>query len=235
MSHTGYALGVNCGITFAGLKPASLFWLRDEQCTDMPYYRRLFGKRDFRFITVRSVRGRKLYYVFNRKMLQSVLSDPNIGKFLRSRGYSDTSLGGALGELRRRLEGEGDFPHEVGLFLGYPLEDVEGFIRDARGGICLSCGYWKVYGCPAMGSEELEEGEFEPFFASAEGKLGGKKIGLFGSYEWAEGEWMRTWQARAEADGAVMLAEGLAVCGTPDEDGLEKCRALGRLAANASA
>lgn len=148
MSHTGYALGVNCGITFAGLKPASLFWLRDEQCTDMPYYRRLFGKRDFRFITVRSVRGRKLYYVFNRKMLQGVLSDPNIGNFLRSLGYSDTSLGGALGELRRRLEGEGDFPHEVGLFLGYPLEDVEGFIRDARGGICLSCGYWKVYGCP---------------------------------------------------------------------------------------
>lgn len=92
-----------------------------------------------------------------------------------------------------------------------------------------------LFGCPAMGSEELEEGEFEPFFASAEGKLGGKKIGLFGSYEWAEGEWMRTWQARAEADGAVMLAEGLAVYGMPDEDGLEKCRALGRLAANASA
>ena len=90
-----------------------------------------------------------------------------------------------------------------------------------------------LFGCPAMGNEELEEGEFEPFFASAEGNLRGKKIGLFGSYEWAEGEWMRTWQARAEADGAVLVAEGLAVYGTPDEDGLAKCRALGSAAAKA--
>ena len=90
-----------------------------------------------------------------------------------------------------------------------------------------------LFGCPAMGNEELEEGEFEPFFASVEGSLKGKKIGLFGSYEWAEGEWMRTWQARAEADGADLIAEGLAVYSTPDEEGLEKCRALGIAAAKA--
>ena len=90
-----------------------------------------------------------------------------------------------------------------------------------------------LFGCPAMGSEELEESEFEPFFSSVEGRLKGKKIGLFGSYEWAEGEWMRTWQARAEGDGAVMIADGLAVYGTPDDDGLEKCRHLGKAAANA--
>ncbi len=90
-----------------------------------------------------------------------------------------------------------------------------------------------LFGCPAMGNEELEDSEFEPFFSSVEGKLKGKKIGLFGSYEWAEGEWMRTWQARAEGDGAVLVAEGLAVFGAPDEDGLEKCRELGKAAAKA--
>ena len=90
-----------------------------------------------------------------------------------------------------------------------------------------------LFGCPAMGNEELEEGEFEPFFSSVEGKLSGKKIGLSGSYEWAEGEWMRTWQARAEGDGAKLIADGLAVYSTPDDEGLEKCRELGKIAANA--
>lgn len=90
-----------------------------------------------------------------------------------------------------------------------------------------------LFGCPAMGNEELEDSEFEPFFSSLEGRLSGKKIGLFGSYEWAEGEWMRTWQARAEGDGANLIADGLAVYSTPDDEGLEKCRELGKAAAAA--
>ena len=56
-----------------------------------------------------------------------------------------------------------------------------------------------LFGCPAMGSEELEESEFEPFFSSVEGSLSGKKVGLFGSYDWGDGEWMRTWQQRVES------------------------------------
>ena len=60
-----------------------------------------------------------------------------------------------------------------------------------------------ILGCPAMGSEELEESEFEPFFTSIEGKIAGKRIGLFGSYDWGDGEWMRTWQDRVSADGAT--------------------------------
>lgn len=90
-----------------------------------------------------------------------------------------------------------------------------------------------LFGCPAMGNEELEDSEFEPFFSSLEGRLSGKKIGLFGSYEWAEGEWMRTWQARAEGDGANLIVDGLAVYSTPDDEGLEKCRELGKAAAAA--
>ena len=88
-----------------------------------------------------------------------------------------------------------------------------------------------LFGCPAMGSEELEESEFEPFFSSIEGKLAGKKVGLFGSYDWGDGEWMRTWQARVTADGGVMIADGLIANNTPDEAALAECRALGETAA----
>ena len=65
-----------------------------------------------------------------------------------------------------------------------------------------------LFGCPAMGSEELEESEFEPFFSSVEGSLSGKKMGLFGSYDWGDGEWMRTWQQRVVAAGGVMIEDG---------------------------
>lgn len=83
-------------------------------------------------------------------------------------------------------------------------------------------------GCPAMGDEELEEGEFEPFFADLEGKLSGKKVALFGSYDWGDGEWMRSWYDRTKEAGAELIGEeGLIVNNTPDEEGLEACKALG--------
>ena len=81
-------------------------------------------------------------------------------------------------------------------------------------------------GCPAMGAEVLEEGEFEPFFTALEGKLSGKKVALFGSYGWGDGQWMREWQERTEKAGAVLCGEGLIVNEAPDEAGLESCRAL---------
>ena len=65
-------------------------------------------------------------------------------------------------------------------------------------------------GCPAMGAEELEDSEFEPFFAGIEGKLSGKKVALFGSYGWGDGEWMRQWQDRVTGDDATLVnGEGL--------------------------
>ena len=152
MSETGYCLGVHCGITFAGLKPASLFWLKEWQDGDIVYYRSRFAKRDFRFLAVRRSAGKKLYYVFHRGRLDEILFNAENRRFLRGRGYRYSTQGEALKELKRRMEGEGEFPHEIGLFLGYPLCDVRGFIEDARGGVCLGCGYWKVYG-------EVEERE----------------------------------------------------------------------------
>ena len=84
-------------------------------------------------------------------------------------------------------------------------------------------------GCPAMGAEVLEESEFEPFFTRLEGSLGGRKVALFGSYGWGDGQWMRDWQARAEAAGALLCGgEGLIAHEAPDDDALDACRALGR-------
>lgn len=83
-------------------------------------------------------------------------------------------------------------------------------------------------GCPAMGAEQLEEGEFDPFFTALESRLSGKKVALFGSYSWADGQWMRDWYERAQSDGANLVGdEGLACYEAPDADGLAACKALG--------
>lgn len=84
-----------------------------------------------------------------------------------------------------------------------------------------------AFGCPAMGSEVLEEGSFDPFFTSIESYLGGKKVGLFGSYGWGDQSWMRDWEGRVEADGAALVSQGVTCLNEPDESALEECRALG--------
>ena len=87
-------------------------------------------------------------------------------------------------------------------------------------------------GCPAMGAEVLEESEFEPFFTALEGKLSGKPVVLFGSYGWGDGQWMRDWEDRAKAAGAVLKAQPLMVNETPDDDALSDCRTLGAAVAS---
>ena len=89
-------------------------------------------------------------------------------------------------------------------------------------------------GCPAMGAEVLEEGEMEPFVMEVETFAAGKKIALFGSYGWGDGEWMRDWEERMTSAGATLVGgEGLMCHETPDEEGLEACKELGRQLANA--
>ena len=85
-----------------------------------------------------------------------------------------------------------------------------------------------AFGCPAMGAENLEEGEFEPFFEGIESKLSGKKVARFVSYGWGDGEWMREWAERVRNDGAVLVNdEGLIANETPDDAALADCKALG--------
>ena len=84
-------------------------------------------------------------------------------------------------------------------------------------------------GCPAMGAEVLEESEMEPFVETLEAFVKGKTVGLFGSYGWGDGEWMRDWEARLQQAGAnVIGGEGVICQETPDQEALEKCEELGK-------
>ena len=84
-----------------------------------------------------------------------------------------------------------------------------------------------AFGCPAMGAEVLEEGEFQPMWDDVKGSLKGKKIALFGSYGWGTGEWMDNWKADAEAEGALLAADPVIANNAPDDDALTQCKGLG--------
>lgn len=84
-------------------------------------------------------------------------------------------------------------------------------------------------GCPSMGAEQLEELEMEPFVEMLEPLVSGRKILLFGSYGWGDGEWMRDWCERMKNAGAVLVREeGVTANDAPDDEALEECRAAGK-------
>ena len=84
-----------------------------------------------------------------------------------------------------------------------------------------------AFGCPAMGDEVLEEDEFEPMFASVEGELAGKKVALFGSYGWGDGQWMRDWEDRCKGNGIALAADSVIANDAPDDEAVASCKALG--------
>ena len=91
-----------------------------------------------------------------------------------------------------------------------------------------------AFRCPAMGAEVLEEGTVEPFMAEYEGFASGKKIALFGSYGWGDGQWMRDWQDRLTSAGATIIGgEGVMANGAPDADAVSALEDLGRQLAQA--
>ena len=89
-----------------------------------------------------------------------------------------------------------------------------------------------LLGCPSMGSEVLEEESMEPFMEEIEGGLSGKKVGLFGSYGWGDGQWMRDWQERGEGAGASMICDGIIANGEPSDDSvIDELKSMGSNAA----
>lgn len=84
-----------------------------------------------------------------------------------------------------------------------------------------------AFGCPSMGAEELEESEFAPMFEECVPKLSGKKIALFGSYGWGDGEWMRNWEENCKANGAVIACDSVICNEAPDDEAIADCKALG--------
>lgn len=85
-----------------------------------------------------------------------------------------------------------------------------------------------AFGCPAMGAEVLEESEFAPMFEDCKAKLSGKKIALFGSYGWGDGEWMRSWEKDCSDAGVNLVCESVTCCEAPDDAALTACRELGK-------
>ena len=141
-----------CATTLAGVKPASLFRYQGADKRQPREAAARWAKELAPYgITVRVLKycpqtGACLIYLYRAGWLRSILSEPSTRAFLAGQGYgADQSCQELLRQLSRRLCLEREFPHEIGVFLGYPLEDVVGFIRN-RGRNYTCCGYWKAYG-----------------------------------------------------------------------------------------
>ena len=138
-----------CAPTLASIKTGSLF---SRRCADLPVmrlslllYNECLQDKGVTILELQHTNGRMLIYVCRLARLQQDLQQPGVADFLRQLGYVRTDTSYAIGKLRQRLETSPAFPHEIGLFLGYPLADVQGFIANA-GTNCKCCGCWKVYG-----------------------------------------------------------------------------------------
>ena len=80
-----------------------------------------------------------------------------------------------------------------------------------------------AFGCPAMGDEELEDTVFQPVFEACEPKLAGRKVALFGSYGWGDGDWMRSWEEKCQNDGVALAADSVICNEEPDDEAQTAC------------
>lgn len=151
MKHSlDYLFAVHCAPAMAGIKPANLISCsrRDypDLDTQLEEYRRAFAPRGVCFQVLCACPRHFLILVYRPQLLGEYLARPEVRRVLNRFGYpAGESLPRSLARLGRRIRRGGGFPHEVGLFLGYPVEDVEGFIRH-EGRNYKVCGPWKVYG-----------------------------------------------------------------------------------------
>ena len=136
----------HCSPTLASLKRASLFTYRFEGDLDeqIAVWNELFAEKGISLLVLRRRENTALIYVCRKAKLEKDLNRPGVERLLKDFGYTDVSVDGALEHLSRRLEENEEFPHEIGIFLGYPVEDVIGFIENA-GQNCKCSGCWKVY------------------------------------------------------------------------------------------
>ncbi len=151
-----------CAPTLVGLKPASLFRYQpgpsDEGRVPLARWKGALAARGIRVRVLRACprTGAWMIYLYREAWITRILCQPEIQDFLRRQGYRpEEGCQAMLTRLSRRLCLEEDYPHEIGVFLGYPLEDVEGFIRH-RGRDFTCCGYWKVYGDAAAAQRRFD-------------------------------------------------------------------------------
>ena len=155
-----------CAPVLAGLKPAGLFRYETRDCADLAHRVRSWNEQlNGKGLRVRVMKGcarthRFLIYVYREAQLSAVLADRAVQEFLRQEGYQlpaeQEQTGALLNQLSRRLCCQAEFPHEIGVFLGYPLPDVVGFIEN-RGQNFTCCGCWKSYGEPAAARRRFDQ------------------------------------------------------------------------------
>lgn len=138
-----------CSPTLAGIKTASLFNCPFDSAAELgkSLYRwnTDFAQKGLKAVILRMMRKRALIYLYRITGLKSDLQDEQIAGFLHSYGYCGKNMEDSLRILQKKMRESDDFPHEIGIFLGYPLEDVIGFIEnEGRNSRCVGC--WKVYG-----------------------------------------------------------------------------------------
>ena len=123
----------NCAPTLAGLKTASLFNCpyesREELLSSLRQLNRRLGPKGVRAIPLRFSEKRALVYLYRPARLEQDLSANASAALLRQCGYTSCQSGKCLTSLARKLRQRGEFPHEIGLFLGYPAADVRGFLE----------------------------------------------------------------------------------------------------------
>lgn len=149
-----YLIG-HCAPALAGIKTANLFDMKVESeealAAQIEQWNFWLEPRGLSLRVLRYRRGKGLVYVYRRSQLAKDLAQTEVGAFLGRYGYESIDLESALSRLTKRIREEDEFPHEIGLFLGYPLGDVIGFIENAgQNSKCTGC--WKVYcnECEAM-------------------------------------------------------------------------------------
>ncbi len=134
--------------TLAGLKTANLFWYswesREEFENSLAFWKGIFQEKGLDITIMRTTAQRALLYVNRRKKLEADLKREKTQTMLKAEGYNYSNAKEAVKILQNKLQACEKFPHEIGLFLGYPEEDVQGFIEN-HGKNCKCCGCWKVY------------------------------------------------------------------------------------------
>lgn len=138
----------HCAPTLAGLKTANMFTdtftSMEELQEKLSKVNGMLNKKGVFASIIKIRENRALIYVYRKERLQKDLKKEGVWELLRQYGYTDCELSNCLEHLKSRLEKYECFPHEIGVFLDYPLEDVLGFIRHG-GKNCKCCGIWKVY------------------------------------------------------------------------------------------
>lgn len=138
----------HCSPTLAGIKTANMFSYcfnsKSEMQDVIRKLNRVLSKKGLRVIPLSTKDGRTLIYVFRPNKLMWDLRDNTACNLLQDIGYSPCNVPGCINHLIKRLNESDVFPHEIGLFLGYPPLDVKGFIENKEG-TCKCVGTWKVY------------------------------------------------------------------------------------------